>query len=125
MPVPPVFFFGRRLFREPIVRAVDLFYLHRYSNASKYAGMVRQHFPRARILYNVADLHFLRPERQAELEDDPELRQKAVLLRRLELGAMSFVDGVIVHSPPKPNCCARSRPVSRCTSSRGPCRCAS
>ena len=77
---------------------VNLVYLHRYSNASKYAGMVRQHFPQARILYNVADLHFLRAERQAELEDDPELRQKAELLRRLELGAMSFVDGVIVHS---------------------------
>ena len=50
---------------------IDLVYLHRYSNASKYAGMVRQHFPKARILYNVADLHFLRLERQAELEGDP------------------------------------------------------
>jgi len=77
---------------------VDLVYLHRYSNASKYAGMVRQHCPKARILYNVADLHFLRAERQAELEGDPQLREKADQLRRLELGAMSFVDGVIVHS---------------------------
>jgi glycosyltransferase involved in cell wall biosynthesis len=77
---------------------VDLIYLHRYSNASKYAGMVRQHFPKARILYNVADLHFLRAERQAKLENDPQLREKAEQLRRLELGAMSFVDAVLVHS---------------------------
>jgi O-antigen biosynthesis protein len=77
---------------------VDLVYLHRYSNASKYAGMVRQHLPKARILYNVADLHFLRAERQAELEGDPKAREKVDQLRRLELGAMSFVDGVIVHS---------------------------
>ncbi len=77
---------------------VDLVYLHRYSNASKYAGMVRQHFPKARILYNVADLHFLRAERQAEVENDAALRDRAAQLRRLELGAMSFVDCVIVHS---------------------------
>jgi GT2 family glycosyltransferase/glycosyltransferase involved in cell wall biosynthesis len=77
---------------------VDLVYLHRYSNASKYAGMVRQHFPKACILYNVADLHFLRAQRQAELEGDPQLLEKAEQLRRLELGAMAFVDAVIVHS---------------------------
>ena len=77
---------------------VELVYLHRYSNASKYAGMIRQHFPAARILYNVADLHFLRVQRQAELEGDAALHEKAEQLRRLELGAMSFVDCVIVHS---------------------------
>lgn len=49
---------------------VELVYLHRYSNASKYAGMIRQHFPKARILYNVADLHFLRLQRQAEVHND-------------------------------------------------------
>jgi GT2 family glycosyltransferase/glycosyltransferase involved in cell wall biosynthesis len=76
----------------------DLVYLHRYSNASKYGGMIRQHFPRARIVYNVADLHFLRLQREAEVKNDAALRQEAEQLRRLELGAMSFVDCVIVHS---------------------------
>ncbi len=46
----------------------DLVYLHRYSNASKYATMVRRYFPDCRIVYNVADLHFLRMERQAEID---------------------------------------------------------
>ena len=46
----------------------DLVYLHRYSNASKYATMVRRYFPECRVVYNVADLHFLRMERQAEIE---------------------------------------------------------
>ena len=77
----------------------ELVYLHRYSNASNYAGMIRQHFPEARILYSVADLHFLRTQRQAEVENDPALRAEADRLRRLELGAMSLVDCVIVHSP--------------------------
>ncbi|HVB17042.1 MAG TPA: glycosyltransferase, partial [Stellaceae bacterium] len=85
------------VFRRQLV-PFDLVYLHRYSNASKYAGMIRQHFPLARIVYNVADLHFLRVERQAAVENDPKLRERAAQLRRLELGAMSFVDCVIVHS---------------------------
>jgi GT2 family glycosyltransferase/glycosyltransferase involved in cell wall biosynthesis len=93
----PYYFSVEDVFRKRRL-PVDLVYLHRYSNASKYAGMVRQHFPKARILYSVADLHFLRVERQAEVQGDPGLRDKAEQLRRLELGAMSFVDTVIVHS---------------------------
>lgn len=93
----PYYFSVEDVFRKQRL-PIELVYLHRYSNASKYAGMIRQHFPAARILYNVADLHFLRAERQAEVENDPELRRKAEQLRRLELGAMSFVDCVIVHS---------------------------
>ena len=93
----PYYFSVEDVFRKQAL-PVDLVYLHRYSNASKYAGMIRQHFPAARIVYNVADLHFLRAEREAEVRDDPKLRDKAEQLKRLELGAMSFVDNVIVHS---------------------------
>jgi GT2 family glycosyltransferase/glycosyltransferase involved in cell wall biosynthesis len=93
----PYYFSVEDVFRKRPI-PFELVYLHRYSNASKYAGMIRQHFPKARILYNVADLHFLRVEREAEVQNDPSLREKAEQLRRLELGAMSFVDCVIVHS---------------------------
>jgi len=93
----PYYFSVEDVFRKQATM-FDLVYLHRHSNASKYAGMIRQHLPKARILYNVADLHFLRMQRQAELENDPSLREKAGQLRRIELGAMSFVDCVIVHS---------------------------
>src|SRR5207237_9448715 len=88
----------------------DLVYLHRYSNASKYGGMIRPHFPKARILYSVADLHFLRLERQAEVEKDAVLRQKAEQMRRLELGAMFFVDCVIVHSAAEAELLAKLAP---------------
>lgn len=94
----PFYFSVEDVFRKR-PQPFDLVYLHRYSNASKYGGMIRQHFPKARILYSVADLHFLRLERQADVEKDPVLRQKAEQMRRLELGAMFFVDCVIVHSP--------------------------
>jgi len=93
----PFYFSVEDVFRKQPL-PFDLVYLHRYSNASKYGGMIRQHFPKARILYSVADLHFLRLERQAEVEKDAVLRQKAEQMRRLELGAMFFADCVIVHS---------------------------
>jgi glycosyltransferase involved in cell wall biosynthesis len=89
---------------------VELVYLHRYSNASKYAGMVRQRFPVARILYNVADLHFLRAQRQAKLENDAALRETAERLRRLEFAAMSLVDCVIVHSAAEAELLHRAAP---------------
>jgi O-antigen biosynthesis protein len=93
----PYYFSVEDVFRKNPI-PFDLVYLHRYSNAAKYAGMIRQHFPKTRILYSVADLHFLRLQRQAEVQDDAELREQAEQLRRLEISAMSFVDCVIVHS---------------------------
>src|SRR6202040_3983572 len=105
----PFYFSVEDVFRKRPV-PFDLVYLHRYSNASKYGGMIRQHFPKARVLYSVADLHFLRLERQAEIENDPVLRQKAEQMRRLELGAMFFVDCVIVHSAAEAELLAKLAP---------------
>jgi len=105
----PYFFSVEDVFRKR-PQPFDLVYLHRYSNASKYGGMIRQHFPKARILYSVADLHFLRFERQAEVEKDPVLRQKAEQMRRLELGAMFFADCVIVHSAAEAELLAKLAP---------------
>ena len=75
----------------------DLVYLHRYTNASKYAMMVRRYFPDCHIVYCVADLHFLRMERQASLEGGG--YTAAAAQRRTEIAAMQSVDYVIVHSP--------------------------
>lgn len=76
----------------------DLVYLHRYTNASKYATMVRRYFPDCRIVYSVADLHFLRMERQAEIEPGTIGAAQVALQRRSELSAMQSVDSIIVHS---------------------------
>ncbi len=77
----------------------DLVYLHRHTNASKYATMVRRYFPECRIVYSVADLHFLRMERQAALEGSPGAAAAAAAQRRAEMAAVQSVDYVIVHSP--------------------------
>jgi hypothetical protein len=57
-------------------RQADCFavvYLHRAGIATRYLGLARRYMPRARMLYSVADLHHVRPERQALAEERPEL----------------------------------------------------
>ncbi len=93
----PFFWSVEEVFRKAINKP-DLVYLHRYSNASKYATMVRRYFPNCRIVYNVADLHFLRMERQAEIDPGSMSAGEAAMQRRGEIAAMQTVDSVIVHS---------------------------
>lgn len=76
----------------------DLVYLHRVSNARKYGALVRHYCPRARQLYSVADLYWLRRERQAAIEGRIELVAEARRLKLAELSAAAFADAVITHS---------------------------
>jgi glycosyltransferase involved in cell wall biosynthesis len=76
----------------------DLVYLHRLSSACRYGDLARHYFPKARILYSIADLHHLRLARQAAAEQRPELAQASRLTLRRELLAMGAVDAVITHS---------------------------
>ena len=92
----------------------DLVYLHRYSNASKYATMVRRYFPDCRIVYNVADLHFLRMERQAKIEPGTLSATQLALQRHSEMSAMQSVDCVIVHSPVEARLLREADAVAEC-----------
>ena len=97
-PVHPYYWSVEEVFRKATHKP-DLVYLHRYSNASKYATMARRYFPDCRVVYNVADLHFLRMARQAAI-DPASVSAGEVAMQRLgELSVMHNVDGVIVHSP--------------------------
>jgi glycosyltransferase involved in cell wall biosynthesis len=89
---------------------VDVVYLHRFSNASKYAGMVRGHQPQARLIYNVADLHYLRMEREAELTGSAEVAKRAATMRHDELSAAQAVDVTIVHSAVEKSVLAEAAP---------------
>jgi GT2 family glycosyltransferase/glycosyltransferase involved in cell wall biosynthesis len=94
----PFFWSVEEVFRKAAHRP-DLVYLHRFSNATRYATMVRRYFPDARIVYSVADLHFLRMERQAELEPGTISVAQLAQQRHSEMAAIESVDCVIVHSP--------------------------
>ena len=76
----------------------DLAYIHRPGNASKYTSVIRSLHPTARIVFNVADLHYLRMEREAVLRDRQDLLEPAARMRELELAALRAVDHVITHS---------------------------
>jgi O-antigen biosynthesis protein len=76
----------------------DLVYLYRVSNAGKYGALARHYCPRARQLYSVADLHWLRRERQAAVEGRIELVGESQRLKLAELAAAAFTDAVITHS---------------------------
>ncbi len=76
----------------------DLFYVHRFGNMQRYAALIREHFPQARIVYSVADLHHLRMEREAQVTKDKALRQQAATFRKNELAMVKAADSVIVHS---------------------------
>lgn len=91
----PYYWSVEEVFRKAKVKP-DLVYLHRFANASKYASLVRQHFPGCFTVYNVADLHSLRQQREMEiagsLSGAPKVAEDA------ELAAMRMVDSVVVHS---------------------------
>ncbi|WP_424363296.1 glycosyltransferase [Methylocystis parvus] len=76
----------------------DVVYLHRYSNASKYIGMVRRYHPKAQIVFSVCDLHYLRLQREAAVTKLPEILREAEEMRRLELAAINQSDSVLVYS---------------------------
>jgi GT2 family glycosyltransferase/glycosyltransferase involved in cell wall biosynthesis len=97
-PVHPYFWSVEEVFRKAANKP-DLVYLHRYSNASKYATMVRRYFPECRVVYNVADLHFLRMARQAAIDPGTISAAEVAAQRIGELSVMRDVDRVIVHSP--------------------------
>ncbi len=77
---------------------LDVIYLHRLSNVSKYMAVARQYCPQARVLYSVADLHHLRMARQARIEERPELTAKSRKVRLEECTAAWLADAVLTHS---------------------------
>jgi O-antigen biosynthesis protein len=98
-----------QLFREA-KPSPNLIYFHRMANAVKYASMARFYFPHCHLVYSVADLHFLRLEREAELLPSLELRAEARAARDQELSVMAHMDDVIVHSQHELDLLARLAP---------------
>lgn len=77
----------------------DVVILSRHYVASLYIDFVRKHAPRAKLLFDTVDLHYLREERQAELEASAALRAQARKTKHAELDVMSRCDATLVVSP--------------------------
>jgi len=81
----------------------QLLYLVRYTTVRDHIAAIRQHAPRARLLFCTADLHYLRELRQlraAALEGEDQARGRAhvATTRREELEAIAMVDLTLSYS---------------------------
>ena len=76
----------------------DVIFLHRFGVAAAHLDALRRAYPRARIIFLNADLHYLREMRQAELAADAAGAASARLTRDRELGVIARVDVALVHS---------------------------
>lgn len=76
----------------------DLVYLHRVVVAGRYLPLVRAFQPRARLLFSVADLSWLRLARHAQMESRPELHAAMRRAYAAEILAAMSADAVLTHS---------------------------
>jgi O-antigen biosynthesis protein len=67
--------------------------------ASQHMESLRRLAPAARIIYDTVDLHYLREQRQAAVEKNPLMAERAERTRQEELKLISQADAAIVVSP--------------------------
>jgi glycosyltransferase involved in cell wall biosynthesis len=80
-------------------REFDVIILSRADVAARFLEPARRYAPRAKIIFDTVDLHFLREQRAAELLDSPRLRNAARRRKRQELALASQSDVTVVVSP--------------------------
>src|SRR5690606_33196643 len=73
--------------------------LSRADIADAHIASVKQYCPRAKVVFDTVDLHFLRERRQAELSGDPGLLTSATVRKHQELGVARQADLTLVVSP--------------------------
>jgi len=76
----------------------DFVMVSRHYVATNYPAMVRKFCPNAKFIFDTVDLHYLREQRLAELENSAALRQVANQTRRSELAVIEQSDAVLVVS---------------------------
>ncbi len=86
---------------------LDVVILSRLKVARHFLDLVRKTAPQARLVFDTVDLHYLREEREAELEDSQALRETAANTKQDELGVMQSVDLTFVVSPVEQDVLAR------------------
>ncbi|MBN8886381.1 MAG: glycosyltransferase [Rudaea sp.] len=93
--------------------SLDAVILSRHYVASNYLDLVRLYAPRATVIFDTVDLHYLREQRSAELEGKPELARQAAATREAELELMRECDITLVVSPVEQAILAREVPQAR------------
>jgi glycosyltransferase involved in cell wall biosynthesis/SAM-dependent methyltransferase len=76
----------------------DVVFLFRPGVVQRHLNDVRKFSPNAKVLFETADLHFLRMSREADVCNDDLKRKAADEMKERELWAMSSVDATIIRS---------------------------
>jgi glycosyltransferase involved in cell wall biosynthesis len=92
---------------------LDAVILSRHYVAANYVGLVRLYAPQARLIFDTVDLHYLREQRAAQLENSAELAQQAARTRTQELKLMRDCDVTLVVSAVEQEFLARELPQAR------------
>jgi GT2 family glycosyltransferase len=76
----------------------DLVMLFRVQESAQQIGAVRRLCPRAKVIFNTVDLHFVRERRQAEVENSAKLLAQSERTKSLEYSVMKQAHATIVIS---------------------------
>ncbi|MBI3331468.1 glycosyltransferase [Candidatus Peregrinibacteria bacterium] len=79
-------------------RSYDLIILSRLESASAYFDAVRSAAPRARIIFDTVDLHFLREEREGHIKQNAAILKRAKKHKKIEADLAERADAVLVVS---------------------------
>ncbi|WP_332309384.1 glycosyltransferase [Pseudomarimonas arenosa] len=90
----------------------DCIVVSRHYVLSNFYELIRRHAPRARLVFDTVDLHYLREQRAADLADRDDLRKTAAETRRKELGLINKVDLTWVVSPVEQALLAKEAPAA-------------
>jgi GT2 family glycosyltransferase len=88
----------------------DTVMVSRHYVAREFLPLLRRHAPRARIVFDTVDLHYLREQRGAELHSDAALGRAALRTRALELDVIGRSDVTLVVSETERALLARDAP---------------
>ena len=79
-------------------REFDLIYITRYSIAEKYIDICRDYAPQAKIIFNNADLHFLREIRASIYQGSKKMLKRANKTKEAEMRVIKKVDLVLSYN---------------------------
>ncbi len=90
----------------------DVILAYRAGVTEKVLPLARSHAPQAAVMFHVADLHYLRMERTAQLSGDADMQYAASVMKERELSLVRQVDCTISHSSAELDILAREAPGS-------------
>jgi GT2 family glycosyltransferase/glycosyltransferase involved in cell wall biosynthesis len=93
--------------------AFDAVLISRHYIAAPLVDAVRRHAPKARLVFDTVDLHYLREEREAALADRDDLRRQAATTKLAELRLIRQSDVTLVVSPIEQELLQREIPGAR------------